>query len=440
MTHTTRNIELSNHIISSWRHWALSIGWILIIILLSPIIDRGMMPVIAMAGAGFLALYLQSRHNRRFQGLAVIYITAITLAGAAVLMLVMNLTAGITDVYELANKPVNHDLPFIVQLVLAPITTVASGIFLMRRLGNKKYFRTPSGRSDVSLVQRLIWQESRYQVKLLFILSAILSVIEWGYCYFHFITTDLNRPDMFFFVWLPVALYVLSVVYMGFHCVSLWAFYNQNDLAKLVGPQHSTILRYLIVNDNKVYLSRCHIKVKQGEAVYFDTPVRAVRTQSLNVSDREATTIFIENSGIETPVLVKFLFEGFVLNTDNNIRHYICYPSDPASIEKSRIKDGQWLSITEIKELNRMHLISAELSAELVHIFTVAKAWKCYDSKGNRLHGIKHYHPSIYLDDIRNWSLDFNDPVWLRVSRLNADKPLFHLRRFFSRYTSSSLQ
>lgn len=438
--HGTRNIELSSHILSSWRHWAMSIGWLMLIVLLSPIIERRIMPVVAIAGAGFLGIYLHRRHNRHFQGLAVVYITAITLAIASVLMTAMNLTVEITDVYEFAHKPVNEELPFIVQLILSPIMTIASGIFLVRRLGKKKYFRTSTGRSDVSFIQRLVWQESRYQIRLLFILSSILTIVEWSYCYFYFITTDFNRPDSFFFVWLPVALYLLSIIYMGIHCASMWAFYNHNDLAKLVGPERSTILRFLIILDNKIYLTRRDIKVRHGEAVFFDTPLRAVRPFAMDISDVEAARIFAENTGIRQPVYIKFLFEGYIHDGDNNIRHYLCCPPSAEIFENSRISGGEWLTIPEVRELNHIHMLSAELSAELVHIYTVATAWKSYDAEGNRRYGIKHYRPAIRLDDIKDWNINFNDPTWIRVSRLNADKPLFHLRRFFSRLTSPSMQ
>lgn len=435
-----RNPQVSRYIIATWRNWVISVGLLILVILLSPVISRDMMPVFAVAAAGFLAIYVYRRHNRRNQGLAVPYITFLTLVTAAVLMTGMNLTASITDVYEFAGKAVNDELPFIVQLILSPITAVCSGVFLLRRLGRRKYFRTHSGRSDVSFMQRLVWQESRYQVRMLFILSVVLAIIEWSYCYFCFITANLNHPDKFFFVWLPVALYALSIIYLGFHCASLHVFYNQQDIARLVDPSRSTILRYLIVNADNIYLTKKQIHVKQGDAVYFDTPVRAIRPFHAEVTDAEAGRIFTENSGITGEAVIRFLFQGIGLTDDNKILHYLCYLPSGEAVDGSRISDGEWCDMETVRELDRMHLLSAELSSELVHIYTVGTAWKHYDTNGNRLYSVKGYKPKIRLSEIKDWGVNFDDPVWLRVARINADRPFFRLRRFFSRLTSSPLQ
>ncbi len=438
-TNSRNHNELSHYILATWRNWSLCIGLLLGVVLLSPVIERRIMPLIVAAVAGFLAIFVYKRRRKINQALAIPYIVVLTLGISAVLFFGMNLTARITDVYEFANKPVNHDLPFIVQLILAPVAAIVSGIFLLRRLGKNKFFRSHNGRSDVSHVQRIVWQEARYQVKLLFFLSLLLTVTEWSYCYFYFITANLNRPDMFFFVWLPVALYGISIVLCGIHCMSLWAFYNQNDVAKIVGTNRTTILRFLLVNADKVYLTKNVIKVKQGEAIYFDTPVRAVRPYMNTVTDGEARRIFAENSGMTGKYIIKFLFDGLGFSDDNSMRHYLCVPASKEEVEDSRIEGGMWLSVDEVRELNRMHLLSAELSAELVHIYTVANAWKRYDTKGNRLYSIKNYRPAIHLSDIKDWTVDFNDPVWLRVARINADKPFFRVRKFFSRILSLAI-
>ncbi|MDE6831336.1 MAG: hypothetical protein K2J07_01195, partial [Muribaculaceae bacterium] len=426
-------------IIGTWRNWAVCIGLMMGIVLLSPVIERRLMPMVAAGVAGFLAIFVYKRRHRINQALAIPYITMLTLGISALLFLGMNLTASITDVYEFANKPVNHDLPFIVQLILAPVATIVSGIFLLRRLGNHRFFRSHNGRSDVSHVQRIVWQEARYHVKLLFFLSLLLTVTEWCYCYFYFITANLNRPDMFFFVWLPVSLYVLSIVMCGIHCMSLSAFYGQSDVAKLIGTSRTTILRYLLVDADKMYLTRNVIKVKHGEAIYFDTPVRAVRPYMETVTEGEARAIFAENSGITGDYMIKFLFDGLGFSDDNSILHYLCVPASKEEVSDSRIEGGVWLSVDEVRELNRIHMLSAELSAELVHIYTVANAWKRYDMNGKRLYSIKNYRPMLKLAEMKDWTVDFNDPVWLRVARLNADKPLFRLRRFFSRIFSLAI-
>ena len=56
-------------------------------------------------------------------------------------------------------------------------------------------------------------------------------------------------------------------------------------------------------------------------------------------------------------------------------------------------------------------------------------AWKTYDENGYRRYPIKNYHPTFRLRDFGQWSVDYQDPVWLYVANFNQDKPMFHVRR-----------
>lgn len=426
---------------TTWRHWAFSLGLVCVMIVLSLTVSRHFFPYIAFSFAAILGVMIYNRRNRTNQGLAIPYIVTVSFIIEAVLLSGFNLTVRITDVYELAGKPVNDELPFIVQLSMSPVLAFVSGVFMLRRLGPGRFFRTRTGRSDVSLVQRMVWQETRYQTRLLFLISLGMSVAAWIYTYFSFTSISINKPDRFFFVWMPIIVYALSLVSLGFRCVSLWAFYSQNDPVMLLNPHRSTIVRYLIVSDDNLYLNRHRLEVKQGMESYYDTPVRMRVPYSENISDSEALDLFKRYTGIEAGIeVVKFLFDGFGHNLDNSVFHFLCVLKSPLAVDRSRIDDGEWLTFDQIRNLDHRHSLSAELSAELVHIYTVAMAWKRYDIDGNRRYAIKSYRPSYNLGDIKSWNVDFTDSRWLKVARLNADKPFFRLRRFLSRITSPSVQ
>ena len=183
------------------------------------------------------------------------------------------------------------------------------------------------------------------------------------------------------------------------------------------------------------------LDVKQGMEPYYDTPVRLRAPYTDKFSDTDAMSLFKKYTGIDAGIeVVKFLFDGLGHGLDNSFFHYLCVLASPADVKGSRIEGGQWMSLDEIRRLDYGHRLSAELSAELVHIYTVAMAWKSYDIDGNRRYSIKNYRPTYRLCDIKKWNVDYTDSRWLKVARLNADKPLFRLRRFLSRITSPSLQ
>lgn len=441
MTASTKSNVISSYIMTTWRHWAFSLGLVCVMVMLSTFVSRHFFPYIAFAFAALLAVMIYNRRNRHNQGLAIPYIVTVSLLIEGFLLTGFNLTVKITDIYELAGTPVNDELPFIVQLSMSPVIALVSGVFMLRRLGRGRFFRTRAGRSDVSLVQRMVWQETRYQTRLLFLISIGMSVAEWIYTFFVFTSVSINKPDMFFFVWLPVIVYALSLVYLGFRCVSLWAFYSQNDTVKMLNPNRSSVVRFLIVSDDSLYLSRHKLDVKHGMESYFDTPVRLSMPYTDKYSGTDALSLFKKYTGIDAGIeVVKFLFDGFGHGLDNSFFHYLCVLSSPADVKGTRIEGGQWLSLDEIRRLDYNHRLSAELSAELVHIYTVAMAWKSYDIDGNRRYSIKNYRPTYRLCDIKKWDVDYTDSRWLKVARLNADKPLFRIRRFLSRLTSPSLQ
>lgn len=405
-------------------------------------VSRSFCPYIPFAFAMILGLMIYSHRHSYNHGSAVPYIVTVSLVIAGAILTGFNITIQITDIYQLAGKPVNDELPFIIQLTLSPVIAVVAGVFVVRRLGTKRYFRTGSGRSDVSIMQRTVWQETRSQARLLFIINLLLAVTEWTYTVFIFSSESINRPDKFIYLWLPVIVYILSVIYLGLRCISMCAFYSQHDPVKMLAVRNSSTIRYLIVHDNSIYLSTRQLDVKHGMESFYDTPARLRDNRRDNITGSEAADIFARYTGIDAGhFCIRYLFSRQEPDFDYSLFHFICVVNDPSAVNNSRIDGGKWYTLTDIKKLDYAHSLSAELSAELVHIHTIASTWKTYDINGNRRYDIKHYTPAYRLSDIAGWNVDFDDPRWLSVSRHNADKPFFKLRRYLlRRHTSTPTQ
>ncbi len=435
MSQPHSNNAVTVYIMATWRQWAFSLGLITILVAVSTFVSCRIVPYISFAFAFILAVRVNNDRSKPNQGLALPLISAITLFIVGIILLGINLTDRITGIYELAGHPVNDELPSIVQLVVAPVLAAVSGLFIIKRLGRGRFYRTTSGRSDVGLVQRIVWQETRYQTRLLCWITTIISIADWVYCVYSFSSVSLNKPDRFFFVWMPIIVYFLSLFYLGFRCFSLWAVYSQTDTGS--GSNGSaSIVRFLIVCGNSLYLSRRRLEVKHHERDYFDTPVRLKVGVGQKLNGINAERLFADFTGIENPTAVKFLFSSMGLNLESTIEHFICNLEEESQTDNSRIKDGSWMNLEEIKQLDHNHMLSSELSSELVHIHSIATVSRVYDIEGNRRYAIKGYHPRYMLSDIKDWDVDFNDPRWARVVKVNADKPLFRLRRFLYRITS----
>ena len=91
-------------------------------------------------------------------------------------------------------------------------------------------------------------------------------------------------------------------------------------------------------------------------------------------------------------------------------------------------------SFDDIQRLLMVDRLSPYITNELYRIHNITMAWKTYDRRGRRLYPIRHYKPTFRLRDLKDWDVDYNDIVWLRVAGNNEDKPLYHVRRFINRY------
>lgn len=423
--------QISGYIFASWRNWAISVGLVYVLVVVSPWLSRMVVPYIAF-GMSLVAFgYCFMRHRERYQALAVPYICAITLLLAGVIMTALNLIDSITDLYELAGKQVNKELPFIVQLFVSPLFAITSGIYLLHRIKTHNSYRTATGRSVSNVMQRLVWQESRYQVRFLFIMATVIAVVEWAYCFTGFVTASFNDTDMFFFVWLPVIVFVLSLGTIGVRCISLWAYYSQRGAATMINRDTVSVVRYIIISDDTVYLKEHTIDIKHERVKYYDTALR-VRHEFINtISDSDAMQLFTKYTGIEEVKGIKFLYKDDDVALGSNIFHFLIVLNTKEEIDDSRIRTGEWLTLNELRSLDHQHRLGAELSAELVHIYTVGMMYKTYDRDGRRLYPIRHYRPTFRLGEILGWDVDFSDPRWFKIARLNADKSFFAVRRLF---------
>lgn len=434
------NTSLTRYIFASWGNWAFSMGMICILVLVSPWISREMLPVVAVGMAVALGIRIYSKRRERFRANAVPYIAAITLVLDSIVMWLFNLMAEFTDLYELAGKPVNEELPFVVLLLVSPSLAIVSMVFYYRRLRRRRYLKTSWGRSVSNHVLRIVWHESRYNVKTLIVLSMVISLVSWGYCIMSFSSDSFSRHDMFIFVQLPLILYVVSLVALVFRCLSVMAYYNQREAAGWVGKDSETVIRYIVLSGDLIYLAERTLSVKGGEARFFDTPLRLKHPFVESLSDARAVAIFKRFTGIEADVRLRFLYKDEDGGLQGNVFHFIVKLDDAAAVEDSSIRNGEWMTLAQLRHVDHEHRLSAELSQELVHIYTVGMMFKTYDRDGKRLYNIRHYRPTFKLADMFDWDVDFSDMRWFKVAKLNADKPFFTIRNWMRKLSDAALR
>ncbi len=428
-------------IYSLWANWALALGLLVGVVLLSLVLPKLWLPLAAFIIASVLFSLVRYNRDAEQPGcFRLPYLACWSLVWSAAIMMIINLMHmdwifGELDILDNANT----EIPYITVLIIAPVTFVVTLWSVIS--GPKSWFCQDcqiryGTAAERGFLGTLFNQEGEYQSRTLMYMSLFLSITEWGYYFFFYINFNLNSPDKFFYVWMPVIFYVLSLLYLGFRYAGLWTYYCQNIEGSTLRNGSTTLLRFLIVNEDRIFLHTPDTQVEdvRPTSLDIDTPASVALRFKRSLNEFEAETYFKGLSGISGSDL-RFIYVNTNFNTEYNIFHYACFVEDPTTIEQSRLK-GDWYTLAEVEQLLKTRKASPVLGSELNRIYTVAMAWKKYDRNGNRLYKTKNYQPTFDLRDFKDWTVDFNDKSWLYVALNNEDRPFFRIRRFWRRHVN----
>lgn len=431
-----RRDGMSAAIFGLWQNWAVAVGLLAMLVLLSPYVSAKWMPPVCLTAYILLQIARNRQRAQRVPGCSRLYseMSVILLAVACVSSL-RYFWGGDVDDFELTGQPVNMQHPIIAILISAPVTAIVTAFFLLQRneplvcqMCHLRYGNVVEN----GFIGRLYRREWRYQSRLLMILSGVIAVVTWAYYLTYYVNVNLNNADFFFFIWMPVSLFVLSLVYLGWRYYSLWVFYCHQDSTHMIENPSSTTVRFLVLSGDKMLMdiTATDRNFDNGQVVKrFDTPARIVLPYQDKVGQMQAQQLFQQISGI-SDAEIRPVYDSPDKVTYRNICHFFAFLDSPDEMVDSRLQ-GEWMTLPMIQELMTQHLTSADLNSELKRIYRVAMAWKTYDRSGRRLYRFKHYKPTFRLRDIRSWSVDYNDPLWLRVGHNNEDQRFFRIRRFF---------
>lgn len=438
MIHANQRREgLSAAIFGLWRNWTIAVGFLAILAFVSPLVRVTWLAPICIVEFLLLQVVRTVITGQGVPTCSRLYKEiSVTILFITLVVLARTIFSGEGSV-ELTGQPVNAKGSIIGILISAPVATVVTMFFLLQRseplvcqLCHLRYGSVIKN----GLIGRLYRQEWYFQTRLLFLLSLLLTVVDWIYYMMRYVNVDLNNADMFFFMWLPLVLYISSLLYLGWRYYTLWVYYCQNDEGKIVEQPSSTTVRYLVLCEDRILIDfRPTDKSFSNGAVIkrFDTPAVVTLPYRERMDLANATELFRQSTGI-SGAEIKEMYSSPDNVTFRNIFHYFAFLENRDDIIDSRIQ-GEWITLGELRQLMLQHITGMELNSELERIYRIAMAWKTYDRDGNRLYQFKHYRPTFRLRDIRSWEVDYNDGHWLYVGKLNQDSPLFRIRRWMRR-------
>lgn len=429
----TRNLTHETAIFGLWLNWVIAGGALSLPILLSVYIQPLFIPIISLALAGALIIYDRgSLCSNTAVCPLLLTIATRSLFYSAMIMVFISIiyTRGLIS-YFYDSESINMSIPFVTLLIEAPVVCLTTAWSLLR---GKRYSACQrcnailGTTSERGFLGKIFSQESRYQRYFLFVISTVLSIVAWGYYTYFYINVNINIPDRFFFGWVPVILYLISIFFLGARCFTLWAYYCQ-DMDS--GRGASTDIRVLLLSGDKFFLTHEDDYNDTPDGNLFDTPATMTISHNDKLSIDQAAGHFRDISHLEDDdFTIRFMYVSREASGQRNTFHYICCPTSDETLERSAFR-GRWYNLSQVQRLLHNHELSPMLASEIHRLYTVTMAWKTYDAEGRRLYKVKNYHPLFRLDGICDWDVDFNSPKWLSVARLNEDKPFFRLRKLW---------
>ena len=210
-----------------WNNWAIAFGAIALVTFFSLFISKVILPAIIFVLAYVMMAKLKSDSGNSKMGACnlIVWATAIILFWSGLIMVIINIIhAEWFFGGRFVVEPFNPQHPYVASLIIFP-TALAVSIYFLARGHSLKICQNCHARfgyyHQSSSVATLYFREARYQLRLMLMLSLLLSIVDWGYYYFFYINVNFNSPDKFYFIIMPIAVYLISLVYMSLRYMSM---------------------------------------------------------------------------------------------------------------------------------------------------------------------------------------------------------------------------
>lgn len=347
---------------SLWANWAVAFGAIALELVFPRLMSKVVLPFPIFVLAFLELIYLRRRQATDFPGsTAMLRVSVLTLFWSAAIMLlinVMNSRMLLDDYIDWSTT--NSDIPYITCLIIFPVMVVMSLWTMIGGYGLPQGRQTDIGEAGKAggVIATLFTREAKYQVQLMLFISVAMCAVEWWYYFTYYINVNMNTPDVFFFNWMPVALYVFSLYLV-------WNRYR--NLAAVIGPIAAStrgkgvLLRFLVLSGDRMLLSL-------NEYDRWDTPASTFVSKIDASCEANIKQSFKNISGCDDFQL-KYLYDTRLSEYTGDVKHYAAFVSEQCYNGSDPMTS--WVTLDQIDRLIKSNRLSAELTDEIYRIFTI---------------------------------------------------------------------
>lgn len=282
--------------------------------------------------------------------------------------------------------------------------------------------------------------EAYYIIRILLFGSLIVAAVAWA-LFLWGIDTQ-SRLGRYFYIFFPTALCVALIL---FETIRRWllemAIHLSGKGLKLAknGEENrenfSGIIRVMVFGQEKIFLID---RKEKGEIWYsgsgLDIPIHSFYVNSCMDQEEEnqkAYQIIWEELQIKNPDL-RHLNSTFSENKLRKTGLYLLFLSNNDMPQMNRYP-GRWYTVEEIARLNREHRLHPLFRECYARLCTVVNAARTYRMNGKRRYPIRGYKPAFTLRHLQELNIEFDDPIWLYVSRHNEDRLLGRIDLWFQK-------
>lgn len=417
---------------SMWKNWALSYGALTLPIIASLFLPPLWIPFICIIGARVLSTASAPSASLFVNSCTLIVrlTTRVLTISALIMFAIMLLCTDWIIPAVIKFSIYNVEIPFIICLIVYPVCTLVCIWWLYSGLSYshcRKCQQRNGYYAGDSIVATLYYQEARHQARMLLLITIVVGGAEYWYYFFRYINSDFNTPDRFFFHYMPVVVYGLSLIMM-------WSRYQSLNMLYLSveDSHHSrrdrTILRFLILSNNDMLLH-------QRRDGLLDTPAEFIIGRTNSIGDHAARSYIADKFHI-SDFSLRYCYTNDGFANGSIMIHYAVFvkESDRESLAE---ESSTWFDVHMLDLALAGKQLSPVLANELYRIHTITMAWKTYDHNGRRIYPIRHYRPTFRFSDMPSWDVDYDDQTWFDVAQNNEDSHFYRLRSLWKNITDA---
>lgn len=414
---------------SLWRNWAMGFGALSLPLLLGMWIPMFWIAIISAIEAWALVAATKSNFMGMTSSCSIFLSLTIRILVASVIIM-LGIVVLCTDwlVPTMIHLNLyNEEIPFVTCLIVFPCSVVFCTLWLYAGLGDshcRDCMRRNGYYAGDNIAATLFFKESRYQVTLLLSLSLLLGAVEFWYYFTRYINSNFSTSDHFFFNFMPVAVYALSLLFMYGRYASMSVLYKALE-PNGEKKRNRTVVRFLVFCGDELLTHP--VSDKQ-----YDTPAEKVINRTSSIGENEARAML----GDLLPVSdfrLRYCFTNDGFATGSNIIHYAAFI--PEESRNAMPAADTWMNPYMLDAALASNALCPVLANELYRLHTITMAWKTYDRKGRRLYPIRHYRPTFRFRDLPDWNVDYDDASWFDIAHNNEDRRFFRLRNFWENIT-----